>query len=59
MQVISLWNFHSGNTDCTAQKWTVWDTSAPSTSSRWSSQLTWKQEYHSYIAFPAAAGAAV
>ncbi|MFJ9589657.1 DNRLRE domain-containing protein [Streptomyces acidicola] len=44
---LSLWNFHSGNTDCTAQKWTVWDTSAPSTSSRWTSQPTWNQEYHS------------
>ncbi|MFD4863514.1 DNRLRE domain-containing protein [Streptomyces atratus] len=44
---LALWNFHSGNTDCAAQSWTVWDTSAPSTSSRWSSQPTWKQEYHS------------
>lgn len=44
---LSLWNFHSGNTDCTAQKWTVWDTSAPSTSSRWTNQPTWNQEYHS------------
>ncbi|GGW30660.1 DNRLRE domain-containing protein [Streptomyces xantholiticus] len=44
---LALWNFHSGNTDCTAQKWAVWDTSAPSTSSRWTSQPTWKQEYHS------------
>ncbi|MEU4263187.1 DNRLRE domain-containing protein [Streptomyces sp. NPDC025273] len=44
---LALWNFHSGNTDCTAQSWTVWDTSAPSTSSRWTSQPTWKQQYHS------------
>ncbi|PVE13405.1 DNRLRE domain-containing protein [Streptomyces scopuliridis] len=44
---LSLWNFHSGNTDCTAQKWTVWDTSAASTSSRWTNQPTWNQEYHS------------
>ncbi|MFE7792809.1 DNRLRE domain-containing protein [Streptomyces sp. NPDC057460] len=44
---LSLWNFHSGNTDCSAQKWTVWDTSAPSTSSRWAAQPTWNQEYHS------------
>ncbi|MFD4698373.1 DNRLRE domain-containing protein [Streptomyces niveus] len=44
---LSLWNFHSSNTDCTAQKWTVWDTSAPSTSSRWTNQPTWNQEYHS------------
>ncbi|MFD5897750.1 DNRLRE domain-containing protein [Streptomyces sp. NPDC060366] len=44
---LSLWNFHSGNTDCTAQSWTVWDTSAPSTSSRWTSQPTWNAQYHS------------
>lgn len=44
---LSLWNFHSGNTDCSAQKWTVWDTSAPSTSSRWTAQPTWNQEFHS------------
>ncbi|MFE9354920.1 DNRLRE domain-containing protein [Streptomyces olivaceoviridis] len=44
---LALWNFHSGNTDCTAQSWTVWDTTAASTSSRWTSQPTWNQEYHS------------
>ncbi len=44
---LALWNFHSGNTDCSAQKWTVWDTAAPSTSSRWASQPAWNQEYHS------------
>ncbi|MFI6125237.1 DNRLRE domain-containing protein [Streptomyces sp. NPDC051064] len=44
---LALWNFHSGNTDCTNQSWTVWDTSAPSTSSRWTSQPTWNQQYHS------------
>ncbi|WP_374227475.1 DNRLRE domain-containing protein [Streptomyces sp. AC627_RSS907] len=44
---LALWNFHSGNTDCTAQKWTVWDTGAPTTSSRWTSQPAWNQEYHS------------
>ncbi|MFI2357739.1 DNRLRE domain-containing protein [Streptomyces anulatus] len=44
---LSLWNFHAGNTDCSSQKWTVWDTSAPSTASRWASQPTWNQEYHS------------
>lgn len=42
-----LWNFHSGNTDCTAQEWTVWDTTAASTSSRWTNQPTWNQQYHS------------
>ncbi|MFD3946145.1 DNRLRE domain-containing protein [Streptomyces sp. NPDC058579] len=44
---LALWNFHSGNTDCAAQSWTVWDTSAPSTSSRWTAQPTWNQQYHS------------
>ncbi|MDQ1010046.1 hypothetical protein QFZ82_004531 [Streptomyces sp. V4I23] len=44
---LSLYNFHSGNTDCTAQSWTVWDTSAPSTASRWTSQPAWNQQYHS------------
>jgi hypothetical protein len=44
---LALWNFHSGNTDCTAQSWTIWDTTAASTSSRWTSQPTWNQQYHS------------
>ncbi|MEU5222917.1 DNRLRE domain-containing protein [Streptomyces toyocaensis] len=44
---LSLYNFHSGNTDCTAQSWTVWDTGAPSTASRWTSQPAWNQQYHS------------
>ncbi|MFI8307242.1 DNRLRE domain-containing protein [Streptomyces sp. NPDC085927] len=44
---LALWNFHSGNTDCSAQSWTVWDTGAPSTSSRWTSQPAWNQQYHS------------
>ncbi|MGW6908277.1 DNRLRE domain-containing protein [Streptomyces sp. NPDC054940] len=44
---LALWNFHSGNTDCSAQKWTVWDTGTPSTSSRWTNQPAWNQEYHS------------
>ncbi|HBF85303.1 MAG TPA: hypothetical protein DD420_36870 [Streptomyces sp.] len=43
---LALWNFHSGNTDCSAQSWTVGNTSAPSTSSRWTNQPTWTQ-YHS------------
>ncbi|MGN9795976.1 DNRLRE domain-containing protein [Streptomyces sp. OZ13] len=44
---LALWNFHSGNTDCTAQSWTVWDTTQASTASRWTSQPTWNQQYHS------------
>lgn len=44
---LALWNFHSGNTDCSAQSWTIWDTTAASTSSRWTNQPTWNQQYHS------------
>ncbi|MFE0627227.1 RHS repeat-associated core domain-containing protein [Streptomyces sp. NPDC058864] len=35
---LSLWNFHSGNTDCKLYPWEVWSTGAASTSSRWTSQ---------------------
>ncbi|MFJ4873336.1 DNRLRE domain-containing protein [Streptomyces sp. NPDC088757] len=35
---LSLWNFHSGNTDCTAQPWEVWTANNASTASRWSNQ---------------------
>ncbi|MFD4868071.1 DNRLRE domain-containing protein [Streptomyces sp. NPDC058412] len=35
---LSLWNFHSGNTDCTAQPWEVWTSNGPTTSSRWTNQ---------------------
>ncbi|WP_374200181.1 DNRLRE domain-containing protein, partial [Streptomyces sp. AC555_RSS877] len=35
---LSLWNFHSGNTDCKAYPWEVWSAGAASTSSRWSAQ---------------------
>ncbi|AVI00135.1 sugar-binding protein (plasmid) [Streptomyces sp. WAC00288] len=38
---LSLWNFHSGNTSCTAQSWEVWSTGAASTSTRWTSQPAW------------------
>ncbi len=38
---LSLWNFHSGNTDCKAQSWEVWSTGAASTSSRWTAQPAW------------------
>ncbi|MFD9972582.1 sugar-binding protein, partial [Streptomyces sp. NPDC059011] len=38
---LSLWNFHSGNTDCKAYPWEVWSTGASSTSSRWTAQPTW------------------
>ncbi|MDN3263473.1 DNRLRE domain-containing protein [Streptomyces sp. CSDS2] len=42
---LSLWNFHSGNTDCKAYPWEVWATGAASTSSRWASQPTWNTKY--------------
>ncbi|MFD9302132.1 DNRLRE domain-containing protein [Streptomyces sp. NPDC060048] len=35
---LSLWNFHSGNTDCTAQPWDVWTANGPTTASRWTNQ---------------------
>ncbi|THA79745.1 DNRLRE domain-containing protein [Streptomyces sp. A0592] len=35
---LSLWNFHSGNTDCTAQPWEVWTSNGPTTASRWTNQ---------------------
>ncbi|CAL9423484.1 DNRLRE domain-containing protein [Streptomyces sp. enrichment culture] len=44
---LSLFNFHSGNTDCTDQAWTVWDTGAASTASRWTNQPAWNQQIHS------------
>ncbi|WP_331745235.1 sugar-binding protein (plasmid) [Streptomyces anulatus] len=38
---LSLWNFHSANTDCKAYPWEVWSTGAPATSSRWTAQPAW------------------
>ncbi|UNM16280.1 DNRLRE domain-containing protein [Streptomyces formicae] len=38
---LSLWNFHSGDTDCKANPWEVWSTGAASTSSRWAAQPAW------------------
>ncbi|WP_327169984.1 DNRLRE domain-containing protein [Streptomyces subrutilus] len=35
---LSLWNLHSGNTDCTAQPWEVWTANSASTASRWTNQ---------------------
>ncbi|MGV9888492.1 DNRLRE domain-containing protein [Streptomyces sp. NPDC003395] len=42
---LSLWDFHSGNTDCKAYPWEVWDTGKPTTSSRWTSQPAWNQKF--------------
>ncbi|THA28868.1 DNRLRE domain-containing protein [Streptomyces sp. A1547] len=35
---LSLWNFHSGNTDCSAQPWELWTANGPTTASRWTNQ---------------------
>ncbi|MEU6547010.1 DNRLRE domain-containing protein [Streptomyces sp. NPDC046859] len=37
---LSLWNFHSGNTDCKLYPWEVWASGAASTSSRWTTRPT-------------------
>ncbi|GGR28910.1 hypothetical protein GCM10010251_51400 [Streptomyces aurantiogriseus] len=37
---LSLWNFHSGNTDCKAYPWEVWSSGAASASSRWTNRPT-------------------
>ncbi|ELS56626.1 DNRLRE domain-containing protein [Streptomyces viridochromogenes] len=37
---LSLWNFHSGNTDCKLYPWEVWASGAASTSSRWTNRPT-------------------
>ncbi|MEV5985210.1 DNRLRE domain-containing protein [Streptomyces sp. NPDC052051] len=37
---LSLYNFHSGNTDCKAYPWEVWSSPAASTSSRWTNRPT-------------------
>ncbi|MBD0736451.1 DNRLRE domain-containing protein [Streptomyces sp. CBMA29] len=41
---LSLWNFHSGNTDCKAYPWEVWASGKASTSSRWTAQPVWNQK---------------
>lgn len=42
---LSLFNFHSGNTDCAAQPWEVWSSGAPSTASRWTNQPAMTTKY--------------
>ncbi|MGW1409906.1 DNRLRE domain-containing protein [Streptomyces sp. NPDC002403] len=37
---LSLWNFHSANTDCKLYPWEVWSSGAASTSSRWTNRPT-------------------
>ncbi|WP_343233776.1 DNRLRE domain-containing protein [Streptomyces sp. CS081A] len=42
---LSLWNFHSGNTDCTAQPWEVWTANNATTASRWTNQPAMAAKY--------------
>ncbi|MFJ9953524.1 DNRLRE domain-containing protein [Kitasatospora sp. NPDC091207] len=39
---LSLYDFHSGNSDCQPYTWEVWDTGLASTASRWTAQPAWK-----------------
>ncbi|WP_327064689.1 DNRLRE domain-containing protein [Kitasatospora sp. NBC_01302] len=38
---LSLYNFHSGNSDCLAYPWDIYDTGLASTASRWTAQPSW------------------
>ncbi|GAA2995324.1 hypothetical protein GCM10020229_04820 [Kitasatospora albolonga] len=40
---LNLFNFHSYS--CTAKEWEVWNTTDPSTGTRWTNQPTWGSEY--------------
>ncbi|MBP0457978.1 DNRLRE domain-containing protein [Streptomyces montanisoli] len=42
---VEFYNTHSGNTDCTAHAWDVWDTTAGSSASRWTKQPDWLQKF--------------
>ncbi|MCE7080311.1 DNRLRE domain-containing protein [Streptomyces sp. ST2-7A] len=44
---LRLYNTHSGNTDCAPAQWTVWETGAASTATRWTNQPQWIQQYAS------------
>ncbi|MEK2495613.1 DNRLRE domain-containing protein, partial [Kitasatospora purpeofusca] len=41
---LSLYNFHSGNSDCLPYTWEVWDTGLASTASRWTAQPAWNSK---------------
>ncbi|MFE7191373.1 DNRLRE domain-containing protein [Kitasatospora sp. NPDC057541] len=41
---LSLWNFHSGNSDCAAYAWDVYDTGLASSASRWTAQPAWNSK---------------
>ncbi|MGW2018467.1 DNRLRE domain-containing protein [Streptomyces sp. NPDC001927] len=40
---LKLWNHHSWS--CEPRDWEVWDTSTPSTASRWSAQPSWNRKW--------------
>ncbi|MFD9357894.1 DNRLRE domain-containing protein [Streptomyces sp. NPDC060031] len=42
---LSLFNFHSGNTDCSAQPWEAWSSNGPTTASRWTNQPAMVTKY--------------
>ncbi|MFD7163591.1 DNRLRE domain-containing protein [Streptomyces violascens] len=45
---LSLWNFHSGNTDCTPKGWKIWNTGTPAGVINWANQDSegkWYQEF--------------
>ncbi|MFF8959995.1 DNRLRE domain-containing protein [Streptomyces sp. NPDC014894] len=42
---LKLWNHHSWS--CSARSWEVWDTSTPSTASRWTAQPSWNRKWAS------------
>lgn len=42
---VELYNTHSGNTDCKAHSWDVWNTTAGSSASRWTAQPDWLQKF--------------
>ncbi|MFE7191481.1 DNRLRE domain-containing protein [Kitasatospora sp. NPDC057541] len=41
---LSLYNFHSGNSDCLPYAWDIWDTGLASTASRWTAQPSWNSK---------------
>ncbi|WP_050506934.1 DNRLRE domain-containing protein [Streptomyces rimosus] len=41
---VEFYNTHSGNTDCKAHGWDVWNTTAGSSASRWTKQPDWLQK---------------
>lgn len=42
---VSLWNFHSANTDCRPNAWEVWSADAATTASRWTNRPAMHTKY--------------